>query len=69
MFYELPGGEMAKVVHQGPYDAADPAYHRLFAWLAENARQIAGPTREVYVSDPRSTPPEELITEIYVPIT
>jgi len=68
MAYELPGGRMARIVHQGPYEAAGPSYEKLFAWLKENGREITGPTREVYVSDPRTTPPDQLITEIYAPL-
>jgi effector-binding domain-containing protein len=66
--YELPGGTMARTVHKGPYPECTPAYKRLFAWLAENGKRIAGPTREVYMNDPRENPPEELLTEIYAPI-
>ncbi len=66
--YELPGGKMAKIVHRGPYGAVGPAYNTLFAWLEQNGKEVTGPTREVYVSDPRETRPEELITEIYAPV-
>ncbi len=66
--YELPGGPMAKVVHKGPYEKSAAAYRKLFAWIAENHRKVAGPTREVYLNDARKTPPEELVTEIYAPI-
>jgi len=50
------------------HEAAGPSYEKLFAWLKENGREITGPTREVYVSDPRTTPPDQLITEIYAPL-
>jgi effector-binding domain-containing protein len=66
--YELPGGQMAKIIHKGPYDAVGPTYEALFKWLEENSKKIMGPFREVYVSDPRNTPPEQLVTVIYVPI-
>ena len=66
--YELAGGTMAKIVHKGPYEASTPTYEKLFAWIGENRKRIVGPIREVYLNDPRETPPEELLTEIYVPI-
>ena len=66
--YELPGGPMAKIVHKGPYEQSAATYKRLFAWIAENHKKVAGPVREVYLSDPKKVPPEELTTEIYVPI-
>jgi len=66
--YELPGGPMAKITHQGPYEKSATAYKKLFAWIAENHKKVAGPTREVYLNDPRKVSPEELLTEIYAPV-
>jgi AraC family transcriptional regulator len=66
--YELPGGPMAKITHKGPYEKSAGAYKKLFAWIAENHRKVAGPTREVYLNDPKKVPPEELLTEIYAPV-
>jgi effector-binding domain-containing protein len=66
--YELPGGSMAKITHQGPYERSAAAYKKLFAWIAENHKKVAGPTREVYLNDPRKVSPEELLTEIYAPV-
>jgi effector-binding domain-containing protein len=50
--YELPGGTMAKVVHKGPYEACEPAYNALMAWIAANGYAVSDPTREVYLNDP-----------------
>lgn len=66
--YELPGGEMAKVVHKGPYDACEPAYDALYGWVVDHGYMISDPTREVFLNDPREVPPEEILTEIYAPI-
>jgi AraC family transcriptional regulator len=66
--YELPGGKMAKIVHKGPYEKSAAAYKKLFEWIAQNNKKVAGPTREVYLNDPRKVPPEEILTEIYAPI-
>ncbi len=66
--YELPGGPMARITHKGPYEKAAAAYRQLFAWIAENHKKVAGPTREVYLNDPRKVSPEELLTEIYAPV-
>jgi len=66
--YELPGGPMARIVHKGPYEKSAQAYKRLFAWIAENHKKITGPTREVYLNDPKSVSPGELLTEIYAPV-
>ena len=66
--YELQGGEMAKIVHKGPYEACEPAYIALMQWIAENGKNVVGPVREVYPNDPRIVPQEDVLTEIYAPI-
>lgn len=66
--YTLPGGIMAKMVIRGPYEESGPAYERLFTWIRQNKKEIAGPIRELYLNDPREVPPEEILTEIYIPI-
>ena len=66
--YLLRGGTMAKTVHKGPYEACEPTYNALFEWIQKNGKRIIGPTREVYLNDPREVPPEELLTEIYAPV-
>ncbi|MBN2168295.1 MAG: GyrI-like domain-containing protein [Actinobacteria bacterium] len=66
--YELPGGKMAKITHKGPYQECTNAYQKLFAWIGGNNARINGPIREVYISDPKVVPEEELLTEIYAPI-
>lgn len=67
--YTLPGGKMARIVHKGPYEACEPTYHRLFAWIAEQGKTITGPMREVYLNDPHEVRSEEILTEIYAPIS
>lgn len=59
--YELQGGTMAKIIHKGPYE-------KLFLWIEQNGKTITGPTREIYLNDPREVGMEEVLTEIYVPI-
>lgn len=66
--YELPGGEMAKIIHKGPYEDCGPVYERLFAWIEKNGKMLSGPIREAYLNDPREVGPEEILTVIYAPI-
>jgi len=68
-YYELSGGQMAKIIHRGPYSECQLAYDKLFAWLTANNKQIVGPMREVYINDPSTVAPSEIETEIYAPIT
>lgn len=66
--YTLPGGKMVRTVHKGPYETCEPTYLRVFAWIAEHGLSITGPIREVYPNDPGEVPPEEILTEIYIPV-
>lgn len=66
--YVLPGGRMGHVVHTGPYETCEPTYLALFAWIEAKGLTICGPIREAYPNDPREVPPEEIITDIYVPV-
>ncbi|MCP3974214.1 MAG: MerR family transcriptional regulator [bacterium] len=65
---ELEGGSMATTVHHGPYDQIAPAYHTLTGWISEHGHEIAGPPREIYLNDPQTVAPEELLTRVEFPI-
>lgn len=65
---ELPGGEMACVIYQGPYEGIGEGYNAVMAWLEPNGYRVAGPVREVYLRGPGdSQNPAEYVTEIQVP--
>jgi AraC family transcriptional regulator len=66
--YKIPGGKMVHTVHMGPYESCETTYLKLFSWIKEKRLQISGPIREVYPNDPREVPPDEIITEIFVPV-
>jgi effector-binding domain-containing protein len=66
---ELPGGDAATLVHHGPYDGLATSWQRLTQWVQDSGRRPSGPPREVYVTDPRSCPPEDLRTELVMPLT
>ena len=67
---ELPGGEYAVGTHRGPYSGLPEAYRWIFGqWLPTSGRQLrAAPCFEIYVNDPTTTPPEDLVTEICLPL-
>lgn len=66
--YTLPGGRMVHTTHKGPYETCEPTYLAVLAWISRNGLAINGPIREVYPNDPRETPPEEILTEIFIPV-
>ncbi len=72
---ELPGGTYAVAEHVGPYDTLGRTYAGLCAAVAagpvDGMRWSLGdpPSVEVYLNDPRKTPPEDLRTEVWMPVT
>lgn len=61
-------GRVLKVVHTGDYAGLAAAREQVRAYLATAGLQQAGPLWEQYASDPGTTPPAELVTNIFVPI-
>ena len=66
--YDLPGGRMVRAAHHGPYETCESTYLSLFSWIESHNLRIAGPIREMYPNDPREVKPEEILTEILVPV-
>jgi effector-binding domain-containing protein len=51
----------------GPYDTIGSSYAELLAWPGEHGYAMAGPPREVYLSEPE-TPPEQIRTIVELPV-
>lgn len=66
----LPGGKYAVFLHKGPYDQINATYDQIFSsWLPQSPFHLRDtPCYEMYLKDPRRTMPENLETQIYVPI-
>lgn len=62
----LPGGVFASATHIGPYDQVALTGQALFAWVGDHGHTPLGPMREVYVSDPATTPAEQLVTHLMI---
>ncbi|UJX40134.1 AraC family transcriptional regulator [Desulfovibrio sp. JY] len=63
-------GDYATAVVKGPYTLLAGAYAWLCGvWGPDSGREFAGaPSLEFYLNDPKTTPPEEWLTEICVPL-
>ncbi|WP_262380594.1 GyrI-like domain-containing protein [Nonomuraea sp. PA05] len=57
----------ASATHVGPCDQIGLTAYALLSWCAERHPPVRGPIREVYVSDPATTPPDRLITHLMIP--
>ncbi|MCF2904759.1 AraC family transcriptional regulator [Octadecabacter sp. CECT 8868] len=67
---DLAGGDYAVLTFKGPYAGLGQAYDYLFGdWLTESqARLRDSPSFEVYLNDPTTTAPDDLLTEIFMPL-
>jgi len=65
----VPGIELATIIHHGPHTDIDRAYGALASYVTEHALAVAGPIREYYLTDRRSSAdPAQWRTEIGWPI-
>ncbi len=68
---EIPGGKYAVFLHKGPYDSLMQTYNAIFTeWLPNNPYKLRDlPCFEMYLNrNPKMTKPENLRTEIYIPL-
>ena len=67
----ISGGKYAVFSHKGPYTNLSDTYNAIFMeWLPDSGNELRNlPSFEIYLNrDPRRTKPENLKTEIYIPI-
>lgn len=72
---QTPGGTYAVVMHEGPYEKFAETYAKLIGRICSGP--IDGkqwklgdpPALEKYLNDPRKTKPEDLRTEVWLPVT
>ena len=66
----MDGGEFAVFLHKGAYENLKGTYDAIGDWIVQSGVKLRdNPMFEKYLNrDPRRTKPENLRTEIYVPI-
>lgn len=67
---EIDGGDYAVLRFKGPYANLDKAYFWLYGkWLPFSGRDIANkPVVEQYLNNPREVAPNDLLTDIFLPL-
>jgi effector-binding domain-containing protein len=65
---EVEGGLFASTIHKGSYYGLESAYATLGKWVAENGYVPLTPARDLYLNDPSTVQPEELLTEVLWPV-
>jgi effector-binding domain-containing protein len=63
---EIPGGRVATCLYTGPYSEMEPAYNALAKWIEDNGYEATGVAYELYLNDPRESPPAQ--TQIILPL-
>nr|WP_295770078.1 AraC family transcriptional regulator [Rhodoferax sp.] len=68
--FALGGCWCAVLRHQGPYATMRSAYQWLYGhWLVQSGYEAADrPVFEDYLNNPRDTPPDQLLSDIYLPL-
>lgn len=66
----IPAGRYATTLHHGPYEKLGDAWARLMGgWLPQSGHRLgAGPSYEVYRNSPMDTAPDQLVTELHLPL-
>jgi AraC family transcriptional regulator len=66
----IAAGEHAVLTHRGPYDRLGDVYRWLYGvWLPTSGREPGdAPPFEVYRNSPGETPPEDLLTDVCIPL-
>lgn len=65
---ETYGGLVVRAVHVGTYSELQATYDKVAAFMVAHKLENNGRSWDVYVSDPGSTPEDEVITEVYYPV-
>ena len=66
----LPAGRYARTTHHGPYATLGDTWSRLMGeWLPKSGERVGeGSSYEVYRNTPANAAPDELRTDLYLPI-
>jgi AraC family transcriptional regulator len=66
----LAGGRYAVFLHLGSYQTLTTTYHEIYeSWLPGSGEHLRDePWFEIYANNPDHTKPEDLLTEIWIPI-
>ena len=67
---KIDAGRFARFIHVGPYDTLWQTWNAIVRdWIPAHQNEMRmGHCFEVYVSDPKSTPPAELRTDIFISV-
>ena len=64
----LPKRKVVSLVHKGSYETIGMAYKALLEYISEEGLETMGPMMDIYLNDPNTVEPEEILTEIQAPV-
>jgi effector-binding domain-containing protein len=64
----LPEHKAASLVHKGSYETIGMAYKKLYEYIVMNDFEMSGPMMDIYLNDPNTVEPDDILTEIQAPI-
>jgi effector-binding domain-containing protein len=65
---QSPGGKALKFIHRGSYDSMDNTYEAITNYLDEKQLEAADSFLEEYETDPVTTPEDQFVVTVYVPL-
>jgi effector-binding domain-containing protein len=64
----LPRQRVVSLVHKGSYETIGTAYAKLYDYVVKSGLELSGPMMDVYLNDPNTVEPDEILTEIQAPV-
>ena len=64
----LPKRRVACLVHKGSYETIGMAYKNLYEYTVKKGLEMVGPMIDIYLNDPNTVEPDDILTEIQAPV-
>ena len=64
----LPKRRVDSLIHKGSYETIGSAYAQLYDYVIRSELELSGPMMDVYLNDPNTVEPDEILTEIQAPV-
>jgi effector-binding domain-containing protein len=60
--------KVASLIHKGSYETIGQGYEKILVYIQQNDLEINGLMRDIYLNDPNTVKPVDILTEIQIPI-
>jgi effector-binding domain-containing protein len=60
--------KVTSLVHKGSYETIGQGYKKIIDYIQKQGYEINGLMRDIYLNDPNTVNPEDILTEIQIPI-